>query len=48
MNHGGPWPATTHPGFTSVGLPRAMLRFLALKCFDGVPEELMGAASRHV
>lgn len=36
MHHGGPWPATTHPGFTSVGLPRAMQRFLALKCFDGV------------
>lgn len=34
MNHGGPWPATTHPGFTAVGLPRSMQRFMALKCFD--------------
>jgi 2,5-dioxopentanoate dehydrogenase len=34
MNHGGPWPATTHPGFTAVGLPRSMQRFLALKCWD--------------
>jgi NADP-dependent aldehyde dehydrogenase len=36
MHHGGPYPATGHPGFTSVGIPRAMLRFAALHCYDNV------------
>ncbi len=36
MNHGGPYPATGHPGFTSVGLPAAMLRFAALYCYDNI------------
>src|SRR5262249_31058783 len=36
MNHGGPYPATGHPGFTAVGLPASMLRFAALHCFDNV------------
>jgi NADP-dependent aldehyde dehydrogenase len=36
MNHGGPYPATGHPGFTAVGLPAAMLRFAALECYDNV------------
>jgi NADP-dependent aldehyde dehydrogenase len=36
MNHGGPYPATGHPGFTSVGIPRSMLRFGALQCYDNV------------
>jgi NADP-dependent aldehyde dehydrogenase len=36
MNHGGPFPATGHPGFTSVGMPASLLRFAALCCFDGV------------
>lgn len=45
MNHGGPYPATGHPGFTSVGIPASLLRFSALYCYDGVrphrlPEEL--------
>jgi len=41
MNHGGPFPATGHPGFTSVGMPAAMLRFAALHCYDHVrPERL--------
>ena len=45
MNHGGPFPATGHPGFTAVGIPRSMLRFAALHCYDNVrphrlPEEL--------
>ena len=38
MNHGGPFPATAHPGFTSVGIPAAMTRFAALQCYDGVRE----------
>ncbi|MCB0159272.1 MAG: aldehyde dehydrogenase family protein, partial [Caldilineaceae bacterium] len=36
MNHGGPYPATGHPGFTAVGIPAAMLRFGALYCYDNV------------
>ncbi len=41
MNHGGPYPATGHPGFTAVGFPAAMLRFAALRCYDHVrPERL--------
>jgi NADP-dependent aldehyde dehydrogenase len=36
MNHGGPFPATGHPGFTAVGIPAAMLRFAALHSFDNV------------
>jgi len=27
MNHGGPYPATGHPGFTAVGIPASMIRF---------------------
>ncbi len=36
MNHGGPYPATGHPGFTSVGIPASMVRFAALHCYDNV------------
>lgn len=36
MNHGGPYPATGHPGFTAVGIPASMLRFAMLQCFDNV------------
>lgn len=36
MNHGGPYPATGHPGFTAVGIPASMLRFAKLTCFDNV------------
>jgi len=39
MNHGGPYPATSHPGFTAVGLPTSMIRFAALRCYDGVRQE---------
>jgi 2,5-dioxopentanoate dehydrogenase len=38
MNHGGPYPATGHPGFTAVGIPASMLRFGKLTCFDNVRE----------
>jgi NADP-dependent aldehyde dehydrogenase len=45
MSHGGPYPATGHPGFTSVGIPASLLRFTALHGYDNVrphrlPEEL--------
>lgn len=38
MNHGGPYPATSHPGFTAVGIPASMLRFAKLTCYDAVRE----------
>lgn len=38
MNHGGPFPATGHPGFTAVGFPASILRFSMLQCFDNVRE----------
>ena len=48
MNHGGPFPATGHPGFTAVGIPASMLRFAALHSYDNVrlhrlPVELQDA-----
>jgi len=36
MVHGGPFPATGHPGFTSVGIPASILRFSALRGYDNV------------
>ena len=36
MNHGGPYPATGHPGFTAVGIPASISRFTALYCYDNV------------
>jgi 2,5-dioxopentanoate dehydrogenase len=41
MNHGGPYPATAHPGFTAVGIPASLIRFGALQCYDNVrPDRL--------
>jgi 2,5-dioxopentanoate dehydrogenase len=39
MVHGGPFPATGHPGFTSVGIPGSMLRFTALHGYDNVRQD---------
>lgn len=36
MNHGGPYPATGHPGFTAVGIPASLMRFGKLTSFDNV------------
>lgn len=36
MNHGGPYPATGHPGFTAVGIPASLFRFAALRSYDNV------------
>ena len=36
MNHGGPFPATGHPGFTAVGVPGSLLRFGKLTSYDNV------------
>jgi len=38
MCHGGPYPATGHPGFTAVGIPASLRRFTALQCYDAVRE----------
>ena len=46
MHHGGPYPATGHPGFTAVGIPRAMLRFAALHCYDNVCQHRLPAVLR--
>lgn len=36
MNHGGPYPATGHSGFTAVGFPASVTRFGMLQSFDAV------------
>jgi NADP-dependent aldehyde dehydrogenase len=41
MVHGGPFPATGHPGFTAVGMPTSVSRFAARQCFDGIEEEFL-------
>jgi 2,5-dioxopentanoate dehydrogenase len=38
MNHGGPYPSSGHPSFSAVGLPGAIKRFAALRCYDNVRE----------
>lgn len=47
MNHGGPYPATGHPGFTAVGIPAAMTRFAALHCYDNVRPDRLPAELRN-
>jgi 2,5-dioxopentanoate dehydrogenase len=44
MNHGGPYPATGHPGFTAVGLPVTAQRFAALHCYENLPVEKLPPA----
>jgi NADP-dependent aldehyde dehydrogenase len=44
MNHGGPFPATGHPGFTAVGLPTSIQRFAALHSYDNVRPQRLPAA----
>lgn len=39
MNHGGPYPATGHPGFTAVGIPASIARFTMLQCYDNIRKE---------
>jgi 2,5-dioxopentanoate dehydrogenase len=43
MNHGGPYPATGHPGFTAVGMPAAIRRFTKLTCYDNVRSQRLPA-----
>jgi alpha-ketoglutaric semialdehyde dehydrogenase len=46
MVHGGPYPATGHPGFTSVGFPASILRFTALRGYDNVRPHRLPAELR--
>jgi alpha-ketoglutaric semialdehyde dehydrogenase len=46
MNHGGPYPATGHPGFTAVGIPASLHRFAMLACYDNVRPHRLPAALR--
>jgi NADP-dependent aldehyde dehydrogenase len=46
MNHGGPYPATGHPGFTAVGMPASLRRFAKLQCYDNVRAERLPAPLR--
>ena len=46
MVHGGPYPATSHPGFTAVGLPESIRRFAARRCYDGMPESALPSILR--
>jgi NADP-dependent aldehyde dehydrogenase len=46
MHHGGPYPATGHPGFTAVGIPASLRRFAVLQCFDNVRPARLPAALR--
>ncbi|HEY5041912.1 MAG TPA: aldehyde dehydrogenase (NADP(+)) [Verrucomicrobiae bacterium] len=47
MNHGGPFPATGHPGFTAVGIPASLTRFAMLQCFDNVRQPRLPAALKN-
>ena len=44
MNHGGPYPATGHAGFSAVGFPASIKRFAMLQCFDNVREDRLPAS----
>ena len=46
MNHGGPYPATGHPGFTAVGIPTALPRFAMLQCYDNIRQDRLPAILR--
>ncbi|WP_263355134.1 aldehyde dehydrogenase (NADP(+)) [Acidicapsa acidisoli] len=47
MQHGGPFPATSHPGFTAVGIPGSITRFAMLQCYDGVREDRLPSVLRN-
>jgi NADP-dependent aldehyde dehydrogenase len=46
QHHGGPYPATSNPLFTSVG-PDAIMRFLRPVAFQGLPEDLLPAEAQR-
>lgn len=46
MQHGGPYPSTSHAGFTSVGMPGAIHRFAQWQSFDNVRDDRLPAELR--
>jgi NADP-dependent aldehyde dehydrogenase len=46
MHHGGPWPATADPKFTSVGTA-AILRFLRPVCYQNLPDAALPLELRN-
>ncbi len=48
MNHGGPYPATGHPGFTAVGIPASLRRFAMLECYDNVRQNRLPTCLRDL
>jgi NADP-dependent aldehyde dehydrogenase len=46
MQHGGPFPATGHPGFTAVGAPATLRRFSQLQCYDRVRSDRLPRSLR--
>jgi len=46
MNHGGPYPSTSNPGSTAVGIPTSITRFAKLECYDAVRPERLPAILR--
>jgi NADP-dependent aldehyde dehydrogenase len=46
MNHGGPYPSTSHSNSTSVGIPASIHRFAKLECYDAVRPERLPAILR--
>ena len=46
MNHGGPFPATSQPHFTAVGIPASISRFTQLESFDNVRQHRLPACLR--
>ncbi|SHE54492.1 NADP-dependent aldehyde dehydrogenase [Microbulbifer donghaiensis] len=47
MNHGGPYPASGHAGFTAVGIPASLRRFAKLECYDNVREQRLPPLLRN-
>lgn len=47
MNHGGPFPATGHAGFTAVGIPGSLRRFAMLQCYDNIREARLPSCLRE-
>ncbi|MEM1354175.1 MAG: aldehyde dehydrogenase (NADP(+)) [Planctomycetota bacterium] len=43
QNHGGPYPASGHPGFTAVGFPASLRRFAKLTSYDNVRQHRLPA-----
>ncbi len=47
QQHGGPFPSSSHPGFSAVGMPGAVRRFAAWQCYDQVAEHLLPPELRN-